>query len=327
MATIKACLIGVLLFIGLVAAYIIVLAGKLQFPINIIVGVLCGVFMAVAIGLLASVWQSRKDLKIIEESGTMPAFRDGKRIAVTGPIYAIDARPLKTPFSEKDCVAYEYKVSRLRGGKSADLVEFFGYRLIPSFIRTPFGEVRLMAWPDLSNYEESDMAMQNRRAAATYLCSTPFRSPRSKRDFNAAFRLTPAVALMKEIFNDADGSLRMDCTREEEHATVTGEPAGTDEVIVRFDPQHQLYFETAPALTFTEKYVPYGETVCLIGTWSAAKQGIVPDGLDKGKMTSLYHGSGYEVMATLRKRILRNLIVSPLIVVAVNWAVWWLLTR
>lgn len=325
----KACLLIFLLLILLIVGYWIVLSNYIDFPPGLIVATVSGFFMAIAIGAIVGIRHSIEEIRIIRESGRMPAFKDGKRIAVSGFIYPISGHPVKSPFTRRDSVAYEYHVKEFTGKSDGDRerLKFFGYCLIPAVIKTSFGDVKLLAWPSMENFAEEVIESGRRPLAADYIISTSFRAASDSPELSTSAKFSEAMKQIGEVFNDDDGSIRIDNTTDREHSVPTGEKANGSDIIVSFDPQHRLHFETASALRFLEKYVPSGEAVCLIGTWSAAKGGVVSEVMNKGKMATLFRGNGEAAISELKSKIRKSLLFGVITIVLVNAFVWFIVTR
>lgn len=325
----KACLLILVLLVSLVAIYWNILSKHIDFPANLIIATVSGFFMAIGIGAIAGVRHFIEEIRIIRESGRMPAFKDGKRIAVSGFIYPINGYPVKSPFTRRDVVAYEYHVREFigRSGEDSEQLKFFGYCLIPSVIKTPFGDVKLLAWPDMRNFNEEVVESGSRALAADYIISTPFSAANNSSNVSTSAKFSQAMKELNEIFNDDDGSIRVDNTNDHERSTPTGDKVGSADMIVRFSPEHRLHFETASRLRFTEKYVPSGEAVCLIGTWSAAKGGIVSEVMSKGKMATIFRGNGEAAISELKSKIRKSLVFGIVAIALINTVVWYIVTK
>jgi hypothetical protein len=325
----KACLLIFLLIVSLVVGYWIVLSRHIDFPPSLIIAGVSGFFMAIAIGAIAGIRNYIEEIRVIRESGRMPAFKDGKRIAVSGFIYPVNGHPVKSPFTRRDSVAYEYHVKEFTGksGNDSERLKFFGYCLTPSVIKTSFGDIKLLAWPDMRNFEEKIIESGQRSLAADYIISTPFRAASDSPDVSTSAKFSQAMKELSEIFNDDDGSIRIDNTADQDHSVPTGEKLNGAEIIVRVDPQHRLHFETAARLRFSEKYVPSGEAVCLIGTWSSAKGGVVSEVMNKGKMATIFRGNGEATISELKSKIVKSLVFGVITIILINTVVWFIVTK
>ncbi|MCD4654791.1 hypothetical protein K8T06_12765 [bacterium] len=84
-----------------------------------------------------------------------PAFEEGKSLVVSGYLLSKET-PLKAPFSGEDCLGYHYRVmhSSRMGSHSTDWTDYEGYALIPSVIRSHFGEYKILAKPNEFFYSD-----------------------------------------------------------------------------------------------------------------------------------------------------------------------------
>ncbi|HSB36705.1 MAG TPA: ankyrin repeat domain-containing protein [Thermoanaerobaculia bacterium] len=145
---------------------------------------------------------------------------------------------LVAPFSGTSCVAYEYDVKEARGGRSA----YAGVALAPCVIDTSTGPVRLLGWSALDEFARGPDEIDRERGAA-YFRNAPFEQ----------LGLSNALALAGSLLAGDDGSIRKDLRMEGADVDLEGK-------------------------TITEKLVPVGAKVTALGTWSAARGGLVPSG-------------------------------------------------
>jgi hypothetical protein len=257
-------------------------------------------FMFIALALIMNNWISRKkDLTLVECAPAQSKFEGGERIAVCGTIHPLSSEPLKSPFSQKDCVAYSYRVYSKHG--EDEITEYSGCRLIPSIIRSGYREIKLLGWPNLMNFNQpldTNKALDN---AYRYLRSTSFKT-------YGVSNVKRAWADVKRLLTADDGSVRDD-TR-----INTGTHWGAkdvDRLVVDLDERR-----------FEEQYVPVGERVCLIGVWSVEKQGVESDGLKSGKELILIRGDQREAAAILQKQASRSLWGGVILGIVVNVMVY-----
>lgn len=168
------------------------------------------------------------------------APRDGERIAAIGRLTA--ARPLTSPLSRSECVAYKYEV---RSGPSEDDFTYYdGFAMTPGTIQGRNRTIRLLVWPQIElGWTTTDTAAAHANFEQ-YIRETTFREA-----VTSSFR--KSLSDMRAIYKDDDGSVRWD-------------QRGT------FPPQN---LETA---TYCEKLLRPSDVVCVIGHYSAARGGIVP---------------------------------------------------
>jgi hypothetical protein len=158
--------------------------------------------MFIAVALIANSAISRKpDLTLVEYAHERRELEDGARVAICGTIHPSSSEPLKSPFTQKDCVAYSYRVYSMHG--EDEVTEYSGCRLIPSTIRSTQRNVSLLGWPDLKNFKqqlESDDLLDN---AYRYLRSASFKT-------YGVSDLKGAWSDVMSLMTDDDGSVRDD---------------------------------------------------------------------------------------------------------------------
>ena len=134
--------------------------------------VIGGVFLT--LGLLYW-WDIRKigaEARLVRQAFREVPRVDGQRVAVIGTVEFEGG--LQAPFSGRECAAYWYEA--LRPGRSRsrfDHLFFFGWRIAPLAVRTPGGDVHLLASFDKPGGETrtEDMDYAN---AAEYFAATAF---------------------------------------------------------------------------------------------------------------------------------------------------------
>jgi hypothetical protein len=268
---------------------------KLEFPVDLFFALAAAIGMFIALVLIVNTAIRKQELTLVEYAHEGRQLEDGARVAICGTIHSSGLAPLKSPFTQKDCVAYSYKVYSKQG--EDEITEYSGCRLIPSMITSTQRSVSLLGWPNLKNFKqqlESDTVLDN---AYRYLRSTSFK--------------TYQVSDLKKAWSDViglvtrdDGSVRDD-TRVSPGARWKAEDAA--ELIIDLDGRR-----------FEEQCVPIGERVCVIGAWSAEKQGVAQDGMKSGKDLLLIRGHQEEAAAMLRKEMVRSLLGGVILGVAVN---------
>lgn len=213
--------------------------------------------------------------------------RDGAKIAAVGRIEALGQR-LESPFRRTPCVLYEWRV----GARGTDTERARGLALVPSAISTPAGSIRLLAFPMLADVREDlvrdDAGVANARAYAEKAAWD--QSPRQS--------VGTALGEMAAVFTDDDGAIRKD------YRLTTGDVyvAGT---------------------SLFEKVVPNGAEVCVVGTYSAERGGIVPGSKGIWDAPRLSLGSAGLLERTLVWRAVRALF-GTLAFGAASAAVLWL---
>src|SRR5262249_30200880 len=114
----KACLVGLLTWAAVSAAYWYWLRQHLNPPADIWVAIIAGFFMAVVIGTfrtaIAAAGDARRVRAAIEPGGFMGEEpKDGETIAVAGTIRPL-GEALLAPFSRRPAVLYSYEIEHER---------------------------------------------------------------------------------------------------------------------------------------------------------------------------------------------------------------------
>jgi ankyrin repeat protein len=145
---------------------------------------------------------------------------------------------LEAPFTGRPCVVYQYDVKQPGAGHS----EFAGYALTPSAISTVRGSVRVLGWPILDKFPQEDATIDRARGLA-YLQSATFES----------LGPTRILSVVSELLADDDGTVRKDLRIGDATLDLAGR-------------------------TITERIVPVGAPITMLGRWSDLKQGFTPAG-------------------------------------------------
>ena len=146
--------------------------------------------------------------------------------------------PLEAPFTGRPCVLYQYDVKLPGAGHS----EFAGYALTPSAISTIRGSVRVLGWPVLDRFPQEAASIDHARGMA-YLQSATFEP----------LGPTRILSVMSELLADDDGTIRKDLRIGDAKLELEGR-------------------------TITERIVPVGAPITMLGRWSDLKQGFAPAG-------------------------------------------------
>lgn len=213
---------------------------------------------------------------------------DGRWAGLSGVIRS--SSPLISPMSQKSVVAFKYRIhERVGTGKNrTEVVHYEGTALAASTISTNLGPYRLLAVPtfDMSNHDvDADTA---RRNAEAYIATTEFETQETAKG--------DRQTLARE-WTDDDGVFRRDFK-------------GTDKVGL-------------DSCRFDEQIIAQGERVCLLGLYSEARGGIIPDP-NWARQTQVIRGDGEagvgQLGATAGKYITGALIFGGL-AAFVCWAV------
>ena len=190
------------------------------------------------------IWEVVRRIKtaaIIRRALAGEGPRDGQRIAAIGRI-SPNGEPLVAPFSKTPCVIYDYKI--VSGFTSDDSTLYSGFAQVPSTIQTRQGSIRLFAHPDLKLPEDvvpRDGAMETARE---FVQATQFSE-------TGLGNLGKSITSLMEAYKDEDGNVRYD--------NQASTAQGVDRAF------------------FSEKLVRPGDEVCVVGQYSAQRNGIVPD--------------------------------------------------
>ncbi|HVT03195.1 MAG TPA: ankyrin repeat domain-containing protein [Thermoanaerobaculia bacterium] len=297
----RSCLLLPLLFGSLFGAAWYFFHTRFFPPADWIGALVFAFFTYLTIGLIQNAFRDSGDAGLIQRAGQ--PRRDGERIAVSGPIHPI-GEPLLSPLSQTPCVAYEYELfHHERRTKTAGIQNFedggnqskvvkdrTGLALIPSVVRSSYGDVKLLGYPTLNGFPASSND-EWRENAAQYLAKT-----QSEED-----KITKAFSLVRELLTDDDGAIRKDWRL-------------TDRTDF-----HQLELQ--------EKVLEVGQVVTLIGPYSAEKNGIVQN-LDLGQGgLRIIRGDHTAASASLRSGRVGGLIAAVLLLTIPNGILWLLLQR
>src|SRR6266542_382804 len=107
----RSCLIGVLFFGVVIAAYYVVLTPYFEWPGNAIAAGLGWLFGTIFVSGILGVLRAQRDAWRLRKAATQSsdALADGGTVAVSGTIRPINA-PLQAPFTGTACVAYDYDI-------------------------------------------------------------------------------------------------------------------------------------------------------------------------------------------------------------------------
>jgi len=291
----KACLVGLLTWAAVSAAYWYWLHQHLNPPADVWVSVIAGFFMAVVIGAfrtaLAAMGDARRVRQAIEPGGFMgqePA--DGATVAVAGTIRPL-GEALLAPFSRRRAVLYSFEVEHENPAMRDEMrqvKDYSGFALTPSVIDSMHGAVKLLCYPQLEGVGKEVITAPDAIAnAQEYIANTQW----------IDMKLNPAAIYreVKDMLTDDDGSVRKDWRM--------GEPPDLERT------------------TLQEEVVPPGAQVFAIGKWSAANRGLIPDA---GVPARLVVGDARHVLASLRSKVTGNLFGAILFGVVVNAALFFI---
>jgi hypothetical protein len=276
----KACVIGLLTWAALSAAYWYVLRDRLNPPADIWVSIVAGFLMAIVIGTirtaLASAADARRVRRAMEPGGFMgDQPKDGETLAVAGTIRPL-GEALLAPFSRKRAVLYSYEIESIRAGarpESQMAKDYSGFALTPSVIDSTRGAVKLLCFPQLEAVEKDVvLAPDATTNAREYIANTQWTSMEG---FNPA----QIYREVREMLTDDDGQIRKDWRMGD--------------------------LQDLEGTTLMEQVVAPGSQVFAIGKWSAEKRGLIPD---SGVPARLILGDARHVLTSLQRKVIGNLI-------------------
>lgn len=204
-----------------------------------------GIVLWLGFGYLWGIKKKIADAKIIRRGLAGDPPLDGEKIAAIGRIEP-SGSALVSPLSRTPCVAYKYEIrDRYTSRHSSEARTFYdGFALTPSMIQTPSGSTRLLGWADL-NFNRATIPEEiARKNADEYIAATQFSEP-------TIMQIRASIQKMMDIYKDDDGT-------------------------VRFDQKHFQPPETLDNAMFYEWVLRPGEQVCVTGTYSVERGGIVP---------------------------------------------------
>lgn len=306
---------GLIIFIigsGALFLFYYYLVGRfLPFPINFILSLLGSLFMLLSTQEFVGAYRQYRDWRLMKKSLAargVTAFRDGQRVMVSGRIFPVK-ESIVTPFTHKKCVLYTYRVYQEgreeyydEGEGRVDLPAYAGLWLVPAYINSTVGKVRLLTFPLLEGfasetYRYSPATLPFYENASTYLQRTAFE------DLSRAGILRKweeVFGMIGKVVTNA-GYVRKDIK------TVTG-TVGLNQC------------------SLEELSVGEGEKVSLFGIWSSAGQGVVGD--IQRSVAVLIKGPPDRAVRLARWRFLRKLLEGLLIFFVINLIVgifWWVL--
>ena len=286
----KACLLGLLTWAALSAAYWYWLHQHLNPPADVWVSLIAGLFMAVVVGTIRTAFSTMGDARRVRSaveprgySGELPA--DGATIAVAGTIRPL-GEALLSPFSRKRAVLYSYEIEHENPGvrnETRTVKDYSGFALTPSVIDSMHGAVKLLCYPQLESIpKESPINPDAVTNAQEYIANTQWTSM-------AGFNPAQIYREVKDILTDDDGTVRKDW-RMTDRTDLEG-------------------------ATLLEQVIPPGAQVFAFGRWSEEKRGLIPD---RGVPARLVLGDARNVLKSLRGKVVGNFIGAIVFGAAVN---------
>ena len=199
------------------------------------------------VAYFAGIGKKFANARMIKRGLSGDAPRDGAKIAAVGRI-SPNGGALTSPLSKSSCVAYKFEI---RSGLSDDDITYYeGFALTPGMVQGRQRSVRLLAWGDLKVPWRTIPASVAQPNAEEYIRETEFREP-------TLLNFRRSIADMAAIYKDDDGSIRWDQRG----------------LRPPFDVGKPIDLQSA---TYREMLLKPGDSVCVIGRYSAQRGGIIP---------------------------------------------------
>ena len=251
-----------------------VVSTRLHGMLGVLVGILAG--GCLALGLLLGYWIAADwlNLRVIRRTGRpdASAFRDGEVVAFEG-VVRVDGEPMTAPFSRTACAAYTYVVAGSRysavGRRSQRYVLAQGFHMARTTIEGTTHSLRLLSLPGFED-DLRENAPGIRREAET-----------------------------RELFARISGNAASAGERERHSRLLEARRSAIDAV------DHDYCMAPMPervdGLVVDEEVLPAGQTVCVVGTYDAKRDGLTARRFRLGPDLIVYRGGAKEVLSRVGK--------------------------
>ncbi|MDQ6800885.1 MAG: hypothetical protein M3041_08615 [Acidobacteriota bacterium] len=273
----RSCLTGLATGAICSGAYWYFLRERIPPPFDWIASLIAGFLMALAVGMLRNAIASARDAISFSSEPVFTGMiaekpKDRQLVAVTGRIRALNA-PLQAPFSGRSAVLYKYEIDKdlLISEENSD---FHGFAMTASVIDSSYGPLRILGFPILEGFkrERQDVSSEEALAnARTFIEKTDFIDEKSA-------GLSESLRQLLETLEDADGRVHQDFRRK---------PYGYD----------------VKGKKIAETIVAPSEQVCVVGRYSAQKNGLVPDVAGNELLRLIRGDKGISAGALTRKTL------------------------
>jgi hypothetical protein len=354
----RSCLFLLAAYVLLIAAYAWWLGQMFDPPGQYIGAAIVALIVGGCLGTLYNARVAYREWSLVSEARAGLPWTDGRWTAVAGEIHPV-GEPLIAPFSGQECVLCEYDVATRQTASAARQNEnskpgsdFAGFLMNPCVIRSDFGDVRLLGFPNLENFGErvcdgSDVASNARQ----FFNGTEFEN-------YSGLKLAAVFSAITSAWSDDDGLVRKNLRLGK---TMPGDlfPAPVEQgAMLGVQPQPELSSETSndeiedeedqydphdeeeeddaddeglddnfehaggelPLLK--EKRVKVGEKVCAIGIYSGQRGGLIPGGLGADHFIKLFRGRAADIERDSRSSTFRRFFGGLIFLVLVNAAVY-----
>jgi hypothetical protein len=280
---------------------------------------------------------------------------DGKLLAVCGEIHPV-SKPLIAPFSGEECVICEYDLSRHRQLSNASNGEtagsdFAGFLMVPSIIRSKAGDVKLLGYPILDGFPDlSHNSCEAARRAIDYLTTREFEE-------RTGLKMVTVLGVFDELWADEDGFVEknirlgkvtlpdlfppeleaaIDAQLAADAANAEADKGNPEPLTEESDDEdddnedldddmdwddEELAARPPKVPKMSEKRVPCGQEVCVIGRYDAMRGGLVPA---RGSTTPnrMIRGNAQKIINRSRSSVSSHLIGGLIALVAVHAATY-----
>ncbi|HEX3069899.1 MAG TPA: ankyrin repeat domain-containing protein [Thermoanaerobaculia bacterium] len=293
----RGCVLTLLILVALLGGYWYLLHGKVEPPVLWWSVGIASFFMWISTGALRTAAMAARDASRVASQSSFGGFSgeemtDGETVTIVGRVRALGT-PLRAPFSDQPAVLYSYEIEHVSQDpeSTSTAKDYSGFALAPTAIDSSRGSINLLGFPLLEGFPkttiDTDAARQN---AAAYIASASFTDMQG-------FHPGQIYHQIRDILTEDDGHLRKDWKMTEDRDL-------SDK-------------------TLTEQIVAPGEQVCVIGSWSAAKHGLVPGGTDG--VIQLLRGDPQRIESGLWGKCIRNVIGGLVVAAIVNAGVYTIL--
>lgn len=240
-----------------------------------------GFLLSSSWGLTRNIFSTRSRIALLKraKSGLMP--EDGKPYAAAGKIRPL-REALRTPFQQKECVCFGYTVYSVRSVTSGSgsgqstrnekSIYMGGFALCPSAIRTSIADVKILGFPTPDTFPEEKLP------AAEYRDRVLAYAEENQIPIQKGIPFREMLSQVKAMLTEDDGSHRHEWRTENLEMGLADENAWVE-----------------------EQCIPVGAEVCIVGTYSAQKAGLLSD-LSQGGL-EIFQGSLDDAIRSLRRRI------------------------
>jgi hypothetical protein len=246
---------------------------------TLFVAILGGLLSWIGVGLIYSSLQLRRESRDIQNGMAAANLKDGAHVVIVGTIAPSGPGLLTAPLDDVPCVAYSYKITEVveSGKRRSTATHARGSALVACTIATQGGSYKLLTVPDLESADAiTSVAFPPSKLRSAHIAA--FKQYAQTTQFIRADESSKAAAKeLTDRWTDANGQYRGD---------VTYSDLGAINLL-----NCKLELQQIRA----------GAQVCVFGTYSADKAGIVPSPTWRGS-ARLVEGSSDAVVVKLRSR-------------------------